>query len=84
MPASLFRAGRVGIISRSGTLSYELAGILSESDVGQSAVVGMGADPVVLTNLSDILQLFEEDPDTDGVDNPSGKSAASRKSRSLR
>ncbi len=67
MPASLFRAGRVGIISRSGTLSYELAGILSESDVGQSAVVGMGADPVVLTNLSDILQLFEEDPDTDGV-----------------
>ena len=67
MPASLFRAGRVGIISRSGTLSYELAGILSESDVGQSAVVGMGADPVVLTNLTDILQLFEEDPDTDGV-----------------
>ena len=67
MPASLFREGRVGIISRSGTLSYELAGILSESDVGQSAVVGMGADPVVLTNLADILQLFEEDPDTDGV-----------------
>ncbi len=67
MPASLFAKGRVGIISRSGTLSYELAGILSESSVGQSAVVGMGADPVVLTNLGDILRLFEEDPDTDGV-----------------
>jgi succinyl-CoA synthetase alpha subunit len=67
MPASLFAKGRVGIISRSGTLSYELAGILSESNVGQSAVVGMGADPVVLTNLADILLLFEEDPDTDGV-----------------
>ncbi len=67
MPASLFAPGRVGIISRSGTLSYEFAGILSESHVGQSAVVGMGADPVVLTNLTDILRLFEEDPDTDGV-----------------
>jgi succinyl-CoA synthetase alpha subunit len=67
MPASLFAPGRVGIISRSGTLSYEFAGILSECGVGQSAVVGMGADPVVLTNLVDILQLFEEDGDTDGV-----------------
>lgn len=67
MPASLFAKGRVGIISRSGTLSYELAGILSEGKVGQSAVVGMGADPVVLTNLADILRLFEEDGETDGV-----------------
>ena len=67
MPASLFAPGRVGIISRSGTLSYEFAGILSESHVGQSTVVGMGADPVVLTNLTEILRLFEEDPDTDGV-----------------
>jgi succinyl-CoA synthetase alpha subunit len=67
MPGSLFAPGRVGIISRSGTLSYEFAGILSEAGVGQSTVVGMGADPVVLTNLSDILRLFEEDRDTDGV-----------------
>src|SRR5512139_1285874 len=51
MPASLFAPGRVGIISRSGTLSYEFAGILSENRVGQSTVVGMGADPVALTNL---------------------------------
>jgi len=67
MPGSLFLPGRVGIISRSGTLSYEFAGILSEVHVGQSAVVGMGADPVVLTNLADILRIFEEDQDTDAV-----------------
>jgi succinyl-CoA synthetase alpha subunit len=67
MPASLFAPGRVGIISRSGTLSYEFAGILSESHVGQSTVVGMGADPVVLRNLADILELFQEDEGTDGV-----------------
>jgi len=67
MPASLFAPGRVGIISRSGTLSYEFAGILSENNVGQSTVVGMGADPVVLTNLEDILKLFQEDKDTDAV-----------------
>jgi len=67
MPASVFAPGRVGIISRSGTLSYEFAGILSEGQVGQSTVVGMGADPVVLTNLVDILRLFEEDRGTDAV-----------------
>ena len=67
MPASLFAPGRVGIISRSGTLSYEFAGILSEVNVGQSTVVGMGADPVVLRNLADILELFEHDNDTDAV-----------------
>ena len=67
MPAALFAPGRVAIVSRSGTLSYEFAGILSEAHVGQSAVIGMGADPVVLTNLADILRLFEEDDCTDGV-----------------
>lgn len=67
MPASLFAPGRVGIISRSGTLSYEFAGILSEKNVGQSTVIGMGADPVVLSNLSDILQKFEDDSETDAV-----------------
>ncbi len=67
MPASVFAPGRVGIISRSGTLSYEFAGILSEKNVGQSAVVGMGADPVVLANLPDILELFEKDYETDAV-----------------
>jgi succinyl-CoA synthetase alpha subunit len=67
MPASMFKPGRVGVISRSGTLSYEFAGILSEINVGQSTVVGMGADPVVLRNLEDILALFEKDAGTDAV-----------------
>ena len=67
MPASLFAPGRVGIISRSGTLSYEFAGILSENRVGQSTVVGMGADHVALTNLVDMLRLFEKDNGTDAV-----------------
>ncbi|MCE5250414.1 succinate--CoA ligase subunit alpha [bacterium] len=67
MPGSLFREGRVGIISRSGTLAYEVAGILADSGIGQSTVVGMGADPVVLTNMPDLLELFENDPGTSGV-----------------
>jgi len=67
MPASLFAPGKVGVIARSGTLSYEFGGILSEIHVGQSTVLGMGADPVVLTNLPDILKLFEADADTDAV-----------------
>ncbi len=67
MPGSLFAPGRVGIISRSGTLSYEFSGILSERSIGQSTVVGMGADPVILTNLPDILKLFEDDSETDGI-----------------
>ena len=67
MPASLFREGRVGIVSRSGTLAYEFAGILAEEGIGQSTVIGMGADPVVLSNLTDILELFEKDKDTGAV-----------------
>jgi succinyl-CoA synthetase alpha subunit len=67
MPASLFKPGRIGIVSRSGTLSYEMAGILSSAGYGQSTVVGKGADPVALTTLSRVLAQFENDPATDGV-----------------
>ncbi len=67
MPAALFAPGKVGIISRSGTLSYEFAGILSDVNIGQSTVVGMGADPVVLCNLPNLLEMFENDDDTDAV-----------------
>ncbi len=67
MPAALFKPGRIGIISRSGTLSYEMAGILSNAGYGQSTVVGKGADPIALTNLSAILQHFDRDPATAGV-----------------
>ena len=67
MPGSLFTSGRIGIISRSGTLAYEMAGILTEANIGQSTVIGMGADPVVFTNMTDILSLFEKDKDTEAV-----------------
>jgi len=67
MPASLFQPGRIGIISRSGTLSYEMAGILSSAGFGESTVVGNGADPVTLATLTQILKRFEADKDTDGV-----------------
>ena len=67
MPGSLFSPGQIGIISRSGSLAYEVAGILTEAGVGQSTVVGMGADPVVFSNMSDILELFERDGETGAV-----------------
>ena len=67
MPASLFSPGRVGVISRSGTLAHETGAILSENGIGQSTVVGLGADPVVLTNLEELLALFEKDKATDAV-----------------
>jgi succinyl-CoA synthetase alpha subunit len=67
MPGSLFRPGPVGIVSRSGTLAYEMAGILTEAGLGQSTVVGMGADPVVFSNLVEILKLFEQDRKTRAV-----------------
>ena len=64
---ALMAAEKIGIISRSGTLSYEMAGILSSAGYGQSTVVGKGADPITLTNLSAILQHFDRDPATTGV-----------------
>jgi len=65
MPGNMFTPGRIGVISRSGTLSYEISINLAEAKLGQSTVVGLGADPVVFTNMSELLELFENDPDTD-------------------
>jgi len=67
MPANMFTPGRIGVISRSGTLSYEVSINLAKAGYGQSTVVGIGADPVVFCNMSEILSLFEEDADTDLV-----------------
>lgn len=64
LPANMFSPGPVGIISRSGTLSYEVAANLCAIGIGQSTVVGMGADMVAGTNLIDILRLFNEDKET--------------------
>jgi succinyl-CoA synthetase alpha subunit len=67
MPANMFTPGRIGIISRSGTLSYEVSVNLSKAGLGQSTVVGIGADPVVFTNLPELIKLFEKDTGTDLV-----------------
>jgi succinyl-CoA synthetase alpha subunit len=67
MPANMFNPGRIGVISRSGTLSYEVSINLARGGFGQSTVVGIGADPVVFANMPEVLRLFEKDPDTDLV-----------------
>jgi succinyl-CoA synthetase alpha subunit len=67
MPGNMFTAGRIGLISRSGTLAYEVAGYLSEEGYGQSTIVGLGGDPVTGTPLGELLEMFERDPETDAV-----------------
>jgi len=64
MPTSLFTPGPVGIITRSGTMSYEIAGLLTTEGLGQTTMVGMGGDPVVGTSLIELLDLFNQDPET--------------------
>lgn len=67
MPGNMFKPGRIGLISRSGTLTYEVSVNLATAGFGQSTAVGIGADPVVFTNVPELLRLFEEDLDTDLV-----------------
>ena len=67
MPAQVFKKGEVGIISRSGTLFYEIAAHVTWVGLGQSTCVGLGGDPVVGLNYIDILKWFEDDPETKGV-----------------
>jgi succinyl-CoA synthetase alpha subunit len=65
IPNVVFRPGRVGVISRSGTLTYEIVNGIKEHGLGQSTCMGLGGDPVVGTSFVDALPLFHEDPDTD-------------------
>ena len=67
MPGHIHMAGRMGVVSRSGTLTYEAVGQLTGLGIGQSTCVGIGGDPVNGSSFVDILRLFEEDADTDGV-----------------
>jgi succinyl-CoA synthetase alpha subunit len=67
MPGHIHKPGRIGVVSRSGTLTYEAVGQLSALGIGQSSCVGIGGDPVNGTNFVDVLSLFENDPDTDAV-----------------
>jgi succinyl-CoA synthetase alpha subunit len=67
MPARIHKEGRVGVVSRSGTLTYEAVGQLTALGIGQSTCIGIGGDPVIGTTQRDAVELFNSDPDTDAI-----------------
>jgi succinyl-CoA synthetase alpha subunit len=67
MPAQVFKEGTVGLVSRSGTLTYEAVHQLSGRNIGQSTCIGIGGDPIIGTNFIDVLTLFNQDPGTEAV-----------------
>ncbi|MDQ3754965.1 MAG: succinate--CoA ligase subunit alpha [Acidobacteriota bacterium] len=67
MPGHIHKEGRIGVVSRSGTLTYEAVGQLTALGLGQSTAIGIGGDPIVGTTHTDALALFEADPETEGI-----------------
>ena len=67
MPANIHIPGKIGVVSRSGTLTYEAVGQLTDLGIGQSSCVGIGGDPIIGSSFVDILKMFDEDKNTDGV-----------------
>ncbi|MCU1276137.1 MAG: succinyl-CoA synthetase (ADP-forming) alpha subunit [Bryobacterales bacterium] len=67
MPAPIHKQGNVGVVSRSGTLTYEAVGQLTRLGIGQSTCIGIGGDPIIGTNFVDAIRLFNEDPDTHAI-----------------
>jgi succinyl-CoA synthetase alpha subunit len=67
IPGSVHREGRVGVVSRSGTLTYEAVQAMTDAGIGQSTCIGIGGDPIIGTTFLDVLQLFAADPETDAI-----------------
>src|SRR5690606_3273756 len=67
MPGQIHKPGRVGVISRSGTLTYEIVKELTDAGLGESTCIGIGGDPIIGSKFVDLLPLFEADKDTDAV-----------------
>jgi succinyl-CoA synthetase alpha subunit len=67
IPGSIHRAGSVGLVSRSGTLTYEVVQAMTDAGIGQSTCVGIGGDPIVGTSFIDVLDLFNRDPQTEAI-----------------
>jgi succinyl-CoA synthetase alpha subunit len=67
MPAPIHKQGHVGVVSRSGTLTYEAVGQLSKLGIGQSTCIGIGGDPIIGTTFLDAIRLFNEDADTRAI-----------------
>lgn len=67
LPTNIFKKGGTGVISRSGTLTYEIVDSLTKSGFGESTAIGVGGDPVVGLYFEDMLQLFQDDPETDSI-----------------
>lgn len=67
MPTNIFKRGGTGVISRSGTLTYEVVYNLTQAGLGQSTAIGVGGDPVVGLYFEDLLRMFQNDPETDGI-----------------
>src|SRR5690349_5864565 len=67
IPAAFFKRGNVGVVSRSGTLTYQIGNVLAQREFGNSTIVGIGGDPVPGSDFIDVLELFENDPETELV-----------------
>ena len=67
MPTNIFKKGHTGVISRSGTLTYEVVANLTAAGMGQSSAIGVGGDPIVGLYFQELLEMFQNDPETDSI-----------------